>query len=377
MTTPACKTFAGTAANRFLLGLLESTVNPGFVLIMSMWYTSAEQPLRLEAYYCTNGIATMFGGLIGYAVGHITTGLPRWMYVFLIFGSASMLMGIVTLLFLPDLPTTAKFLTPRQRIVAVDRVSSNRQGVKNSHFKSYQAWQTFRDPKTWILFVMATGAQIPNSALTSFSSIIIKSFGVDTLGSQYLQIPGGAVQFVSLLAGGFICTRFPNTRCLTMCVANCICILGAALLVGLPSTPQYKWGRLVALWLCYFQGLGFSMSLTIISSNIAGTTKKQLTSAVLFTGYCVGNIIGPQTFRESEKPGYRSAYIAMLVGYTVKLGAVLVLYAYMWRENRRRDRESGGVGGIGGLTVEEEREAVERGMLDVTELDNKGFRYIL
>jgi hypothetical protein len=34
MTTPLCKNFAGTAANRFLLGLLESTVNPGFVLIM-------------------------------------------------------------------------------------------------------------------------------------------------------------------------------------------------------------------------------------------------------------------------------------------------------------------------------------------------------
>jgi len=36
MTTPACKSFAGTAANRFLLGLLESSVNPGFVLITSM-----------------------------------------------------------------------------------------------------------------------------------------------------------------------------------------------------------------------------------------------------------------------------------------------------------------------------------------------------
>lgn len=59
MTTPACHSFAGMAANRFLLGLLEATVNPGFVLIMSMWYTSAEQPLRLGAYYCTNGIATM------------------------------------------------------------------------------------------------------------------------------------------------------------------------------------------------------------------------------------------------------------------------------------------------------------------------------
>jgi hypothetical protein len=371
MTTPACTSFAGTATNRFLLGLLESTVNPGFVLIMSMYYTSAEQPLRLEAYYCTNGVATMFGGLIGYAVGHIKTGLPRWMYVFLIFGSLSTFMGIITLLFLPDLPSTAPFLTPHQRILAVERVSSNRQGVKNSHFKRYQAIQTLRDPKTWILFIMATGAQIPNSALTSFSSIIIKSFGVDTLGTQYLQIPGGAVQFLSLLAGGFICTRWPNTRCLTMCVANGLCIIGAALLVGLPSSA--KWGRLVALWLCYFQGLGFSMSLTIVSSNIAGTTKKQLTSAILFTGYCVGNIIGPQTFRDSEKPGYRSAYIAMLVGYSVKLAAVGVLWWYMLGVNRRRDREAAGVG----LTVEEEREAVERGMLDVTEIDNKGFRYIL
>jgi MFS family permease len=372
MTTPACHNFAGTAVNRFLLGFLESTVNPGFVMIMSMWYTSAEQPLRLEAYYCTNGIATMFGGLIGYAVGHIKGGLPRWMYVFLIFGAASTIMGVVTLLFLPDLPTTAPFLTPRERIIAVDRVSSNRQGVKNSHFKKYQAWQTLRDPKTWILFVMATGAQVPNSALTSFSSIIIKSFGVDTLGTQYLQIPGGAVQFVSLLAGGFICTKFPNSRCITMTVANLICILGAALLVALPASA--KWGRLVALWLCYFQGLGFSMSLTIVSSNIAGTTKKQLTSAALFTGYCVGNIIGPQTFRDNEKPGYKSAYVAMLVGYSVKLSMVVVLYVYMWSVNKKRDQES--ASGVQ-LTEEEEREAVEQGMLDVTEIDNKGFRYIL
>jgi hypothetical protein len=308
MTTPACTTFAGTATNRFLLGLLESSVNPGFVLIMSMWYTSTEQPLRLETYYCTNGIATMFGGLIGYAVGHITTGLPRWMYVFLIFGSCSILMGIVTLLFLPDLPSTAPFLTERERIIAVDRVAENRQGVKNSRFKKYQAYQALADPKTWILFIMATGAQIPNSALTSFSSIIIKSFGVDTLGTQYLQIPGGAVQSLSLLAGGIICTRYPNSRCATMIVANTICIIGAGLLVGLPARD--KWGRLVALWMCYFQGLGFSMSLTIVASNVAGTTKKQVTGAVLFMGYCVGNIIGPQTFKDSEKPGYRSAYVA-------------------------------------------------------------------
>lgn len=137
---------------------------------MGMWYTSAEQPLRLEAWYCTNGIATMVGGLLGYAIGHITSGsLERWMYVFIIFGSVSIVWGIVVLIFLPDLPSTAKFLTERERYVAVERVASNRQGVKNSHFKRYQLIQTLQDPKTWILFIMAVGAQVPNSAITSVS----------------------------------------------------------------------------------------------------------------------------------------------------------------------------------------------------------------
>lgn len=64
----------------------------------------------------------------------------------------------------------------------------------------------------------------------------------------------------------------------------------------------------------------------------------------------------------------------MLVGYSVKLVAVLVLYAYMWSVNKKRDRES--VSGVH-LTAEEDKAAVEAGMHDVTELDNKGFRYVL
>ena len=253
LTTPACTSFAGMATNRFLLGFFEAAVNPGFVFIMSLWYTASEQPLRLEAYYCTNGIATMFGGLVGYAVGNITTGLPQWMYVFLIFGAISFLQGFISLIWLPDLPSTARFLNPTERAIAIERVSRNKQGVKNQHFKTYQAMQCVRDrefpraetpfiskrltavAKTWILFVMAVGAQIPNSALTSFSSQIIKGFGFDALGTQYMQIPGGAVQFLTLIAGGYICTHWPGMRCITMTIANLICIAGAALLVGLPE----------------------------------------------------------------------------------------------------------------------------------------------
>lgn len=64
----------------------------------------------------------------------------------------------------------------------------------------------------------------------------------------------------------------------------------------------------------------------------------------------------------------------MLIGYSVKLIAVLVLFAYMWSVNKKRDQES--ASGVQ-LTDEETKAAIEAGMHDVTELDNKGFRYIL
>ena len=64
----------------------------------------------------------------------------------------------------------------------------------------------------------------------------------------------------------------------------------------------------------------------------------------------------------------------MLVGYSVKLLMVVVLYVYMWRSNKARDAEQAARGEV---SEEEEKEAIERGMLDMTEVDNPGFRYIL
>ena len=115
---------------------------------------------------------TDFLRLIGYAVGHITTGLPQWMYVFIIFGACSIFWGMISLVFLPDSPSTAKFLNEREQAVAVERVAANRQGIRNQKFKVAQVWQAAKDPKTWMLFVMAVGAQIPNTALTTVCTLI-------------------------------------------------------------------------------------------------------------------------------------------------------------------------------------------------------------
>lgn len=88
---------------------------------------------------------------------------------------------------------------------------------------------------------------------------------------------------------------------------------------------------------------------------------------------CLFCKIKPLTLLRSA--GYHSAYIAMLVGYSIKLAMVVVLYIYMWRQNKARDAED-----AARSDAEQEaiiKEGIEMGMHDVTELDNRAFRYIL
>lgn len=50
-------------------------------------------------------------------------------------------------------------------------------------------------------------------------------------------------------------------------------------------------------------------------------------------------MIGPQSFRANEAPGYSTAYTVMLSGYCISIG-LLTLYGFLcWRDNKRKDAQ--------------------------------------
>ena len=53
----------------------------------------------------------------------------------------------------------------------------------------------------------------------------------------------------------------------------------------------------------------------------------------------------------------------MLIGYTIKLVTITILYIYMYLSNKRRDREAAARGSDPSAVDEEERQAIENGML--------------
>ena len=53
-----------------------------------------------------------------------------------------------------------------------------------------------------------------------------------------------------------------------------------------------------------------------MTAGIGGSTKKVAFSAAYQFGYTTGNIIGPQTFRESDAPNYYVSFFEGLVEAT-------------------------------------------------------------
>jgi ACS family allantoate permease-like MFS transporter len=173
----ATKNFAGAVAVRFFLGVFESAVTPGFALFTSQWYTRKEQGTRTGIWFSFNGFAQIFGGLVAYG---ISTGAKKhnwsiepWKVVFLLIGLITVVVGCIFLYFMPDNQLNARFLTPAERIMAIERIRKNQQGVGNKHFKMYQLKEALLDPMAWAFFFLALIADIPNGMNCFFSCLSI------------------------------------------------------------------------------------------------------------------------------------------------------------------------------------------------------------
>ena len=131
----AVENFAGAVAIRFMLGVCEAAVTPGFALITSQWYTKKEQGTRTGIWFSFNGWAQIFGGLVAYGIAVGTRKHPAaiegWKIVFLLTGLLTACIGIIFWFTVPDNQMNARWLKEEDRILAIERIRVNQQGVGN------------------------------------------------------------------------------------------------------------------------------------------------------------------------------------------------------------------------------------------------------
>lgn len=101
-----------------------------------------------------------------------------------------------------------------------------------------------------------------------------------------------------------------------------------------------------------------------VTANYAGHSKKITMNAILLMSFCLGNIIGPETFQDSDAPAYIPAKMTIVICLSVAIVVTLALISMYWMENRRRDRQP--------------RQELPHNyeFLDFTDKENQNFRYV-
>ncbi|KAK2752644.1 MFS allantoate transporter [Colletotrichum kahawae] len=357
---------AKLAVLRAISGAAEACADPAFMIITSMWYTRREQPIKIGLWYTANGIGIALGGLLGYGIGNIKGALASWKYEFIIVGALCCAWGIVIAVFLPDNPITSKALSQREKKIVIERLRENQTGVENKTLKLYQVREAFADFKLYFFFMIALLQAIVNGGTSNFGTLIIKGFNFSTLITAVLQVPYGVLIFIAILACVFINDRLPpNNRCFMLVLFLLPNVAGA---FGLRFVPDdQRVGRLICNYLTGSINASFVLLLSLQTANVAGHTKKVVTSACLFLGYCVGNIAGPFFYKSDQAPKYELGIWSMIVAHLLEVVIVVALRFLLKWENERRDRVQGEV-------AEVDLDATAFG--DLTDQENMNFRYI-
>lgn len=337
MCHAACHDFTGLMITRFFLGAFEASIAPGFSLITGMWYTRREQPFRYGLWFTGGGVATLFGGLASYGVGHIDGDLAAWRYLFLIFGAVTALWGIIMLVLLPDTPPKTFWLNHTQRELAVQRILADGQGGIKSSYKWSQVVEALRDPTTWFLSLYSFCVNIANGGLTAFGSLVVQGFGYEGLQALLIQMPSGAAQLGFILLSSALCSWLPNIRTLTMIFLTLVSLVGMVLMYALD--PDNQEGRMAGFCLRLAFSANMPLAMSLVTSNVRGFTKRAVVNACVLVMYCVGNIAGPQFFRVDEAPRYTRGVKASLVGFALGVFWLMCLLAYLVRQNKKQARE--------------------------------------
>lgn len=208
---------------------------------------------------------------------------------------------------------------------------------------------------------------LPSGGIGAYVNIIINSFGFTTWESQLLTMVVGAIVAIAMITSAYLDRRFGNTI-IIMSASVIPSIIGVSILIGVPFSADKKVGMLIAYWLFYSYYSVSSLSLALLSRNVAGQTKKSIVIATNFVCWAAGNAIGPQVFRDKDAPRYYLAFAILLGCFGIILITLCFLRLWYSIQNRKRDAKI-----ASGEVVPDVSFA--HGFEDITDRENPHFRY--
>jgi hypothetical protein len=247
--------------------------------------------------------------------------------------------GIAVYILVPSTPMQAWFLSEDEKILLLLHVRENQTGISETetHFQPKQIVEALTDLRFWIPWVIVVLHLSGAATISTFSSMLIRSFGFNPKTATLLNMPSGAVNMIAVLFCGTGASLF-GQRWAWITFASLVSILGAGLLAFLPHSNQA--GLLASIYLVNAISGATPLVMQWLLGNTAGHTKRAFTSASLSAAFALGSVIGPQTFRAEDAPEYEPARIASLILWIVAVVLTITLMICCRTANAKRDRRA-------------------------------------
>jgi ACS family tartrate transporter-like MFS transporter len=138
-------------AVRFLLGMAEAGFFPGVVFYLSQWFPSNVRARTVSRFYVALPLSSVFmGGLAGALLNlQGRMGLAGWQWLFLAEGFPAVLLSVVFLVYLPNTPAEAKWLSAEERNWLIEQLRADNSSIGEQHAEG--ALRAILNPRVWQL----------------------------------------------------------------------------------------------------------------------------------------------------------------------------------------------------------------------------------
>jgi ACS family tartrate transporter-like MFS transporter len=135
---------------RFFLGMAESSFFPGIVVYLTHWFPQRQRCRSLACLYMAVPTASLIGSpLAGWILGVHWWSVPGWRWLFLLEGIPAVLLGIVTIFYLTDWPSEARWLPKDEKDFRVNELRTELEAKRKA--REYTILQAFRDKRVLLL----------------------------------------------------------------------------------------------------------------------------------------------------------------------------------------------------------------------------------
>jgi len=306
---------------RLLLGIAEAGFFPGIVYYLSQWFPAAQRARALSRFIIAVPLSSVIGNpLAGWLMGFDgSLGLRGWRWVFLVEGIPSVLLGVITLMFLTDSPSQARWLSDQQRAWLGERL--RRDGEDSPAPHGVPALRALAHPMVLVV------SSLYFLYCTTFYTYMVWSaiFVRDTLKVS-LVVTGlvtgliACVAAAAMLASGAISDRTGN-RFRLMLVGLSLVVLGCLSAALMPSAI----GRVAGLGLVLVGDLTFVIPFWCLPSMLLrGSAAAAAIALVNSVGNLAGLVVSPVLGRVTDATGSMSTGFLMVA--VVALGGVAVTF---------------------------------------------------